>query len=409
MNPEQEHHDRLGARTERAPGRAGPLREAGGEPVDLLGRAPGREAGHHHRGGLPGPGGGHHAGGGQPAAVRAAARRGVGRAGGDPGVDRRDAARRPGPLRGRRGPERHSPPFGHFGPGDGRGDGGVQGPYRGDLRDRRDGRHRPPDHQLPADLHAARPVTANTPNSPRAPWVWPRPGRGSLGWTRGRRHVRRARTAGRARGVPRPGGAGRGHLDEAQAVRRGAAATAEWAPESAGSRGVAGVGTVPDGPSRDRAHRGRGQLAALAARPALPLAVHPVRVRRPAAGRAGLVRAVADGVQQRPGAGGRAGGEPGVPRPVGGGGGLAAADGAGGADDLVTGGPEGDGLLGGPADAGLPFLDVTLRNTRAMETASQILGDSYARDLSAALHSTCDIPDNRTPATSPTSSDKPVR
>ncbi|GGQ60167.1 Tat pathway signal sequence domain protein [Kitasatospora griseola] len=62
-----------------------------------------------------------------------------------------------------------------------------------------------------------------------------------------------------------------------------------------------------------------------------------------------------------------------------------------------------------PADAGLPFLDVTLRNTRALETTSQILGDSYARDLSAALHATCDTPDNRTPTTSPSSSDKPVR
>ncbi|MFJ5231755.1 Tat pathway signal sequence domain protein [Kitasatospora sp. NPDC088391] len=62
-----------------------------------------------------------------------------------------------------------------------------------------------------------------------------------------------------------------------------------------------------------------------------------------------------------------------------------------------------------PPDAGLPFLDVTLRNTRAMETASQILGDPYARDLSAALHSACDIPDNRTPAPSPTAPDSPVR
>ncbi|WP_147437093.1 Tat pathway signal sequence domain protein [Streptomyces sp. TLI_171] len=62
-----------------------------------------------------------------------------------------------------------------------------------------------------------------------------------------------------------------------------------------------------------------------------------------------------------------------------------------------------------PADAGLPFLDVTLRNTRAMETVSQILGDSYARDLSAALHSSCDNPDNRTPATTPSEPDKPVR
>ncbi|MFJ8438513.1 hypothetical protein [Kitasatospora griseola] len=62
-----------------------------------------------------------------------------------------------------------------------------------------------------------------------------------------------------------------------------------------------------------------------------------------------------------------------------------------------------------PADATMPFLDVTLRNTRALETTSQILGDSYARDLSAALHATCGTPDNRTPTTSPSSPDTPVR
>ncbi|WP_051816926.1 hypothetical protein [Kitasatospora sp. NRRL B-11411] len=56
---------------------------------------------------------------------------------------------------------------------------------------------------------------------------------------------------------------------------------------------------------------------------------------------------------------------------------------------------------GAPADATLPFLDVTLRNTRAMETVSQILGDAYARDLSAALHSACDGTDYRTPTTTP--------
>ncbi|GAA0655844.1 hypothetical protein GCM10010193_02840 [Kitasatospora atroaurantiaca] len=42
-----------------------------------------------------------------------------------------------------------------------------------------------------------------------------------------------------------------------------------------------------------------------------------------------------------------------------------------------------------PRDAGLPFLDVTLRNTRAIQTVSQILGDGYARDLSRNLHITC--------------------
>lgn len=64
---------------------------------------------------------------------------------------------------------------------------------------------------------------------------------------------------------------------------------------------------------------------------------------------------------------------------------------------------------GAPMDAGLPFLDVTLRNTRAMETVSQILGDSYARDLSAALHSACGVPDNRTPAATPSTPDELVR
>ncbi|MFC8721931.1 Tat pathway signal sequence domain protein [Kitasatospora sp. NPDC057198] len=64
---------------------------------------------------------------------------------------------------------------------------------------------------------------------------------------------------------------------------------------------------------------------------------------------------------------------------------------------------------GAPADATLPFLDVTLRNTRAMETVSQILGADYARDLSAALHSACDDTDKRTPTTSTDAPDKPVR
>ncbi|RAJ43728.1 hypothetical protein K353_01988 [Kitasatospora sp. SolWspMP-SS2h] len=64
---------------------------------------------------------------------------------------------------------------------------------------------------------------------------------------------------------------------------------------------------------------------------------------------------------------------------------------------------------GAPGDASLPFLDVTLRNTRAMETVHQILGTPYARDLSAALHSACDVTDYRTSATTLQSTDKPVR
>ncbi|MEU6365813.1 Tat pathway signal sequence domain protein [Streptomyces sp. NPDC046931] len=40
-------------------------------------------------------------------------------------------------------------------------------------------------------------------------------------------------------------------------------------------------------------------------------------------------------------------------------------------------------------NAGLPFLDVTLRNKRAMEDHSYILGSRYAHDLSEALHVAC--------------------
>ncbi|WP_441246668.1 Tat pathway signal sequence domain protein [Kitasatospora sp. McL0602] len=42
-----------------------------------------------------------------------------------------------------------------------------------------------------------------------------------------------------------------------------------------------------------------------------------------------------------------------------------------------------------PRDAGMPFLDVTLRNAQAIQTLSQILGPDYARDLSRNLHITC--------------------
>ncbi|MGW0840000.1 Tat pathway signal sequence domain protein [Streptomyces sp. NPDC002787] len=42
-----------------------------------------------------------------------------------------------------------------------------------------------------------------------------------------------------------------------------------------------------------------------------------------------------------------------------------------------------------PESAGLPFLDVTLRNTRAIEAHSFILGERYAQDLSDALHVAC--------------------
>ncbi|QFQ96531.1 Tat pathway signal sequence domain protein [Streptomyces phaeolivaceus] len=42
-----------------------------------------------------------------------------------------------------------------------------------------------------------------------------------------------------------------------------------------------------------------------------------------------------------------------------------------------------------PENAGLPFLDVTLRNTRAIEPHSFILGERYAQDLSDALQVAC--------------------
>lgn len=42
-----------------------------------------------------------------------------------------------------------------------------------------------------------------------------------------------------------------------------------------------------------------------------------------------------------------------------------------------------------PERAGLPFLDVTLRNTRAIEAHSFILGERYAKDLSDALQVAC--------------------
>lgn len=42
-----------------------------------------------------------------------------------------------------------------------------------------------------------------------------------------------------------------------------------------------------------------------------------------------------------------------------------------------------------PENAGLPFLDVTLRNVRAIQVHSFILGERYARDLSDALQAAC--------------------
>ncbi|MFD9395779.1 Tat pathway signal sequence domain protein [Streptomyces sp. NPDC060000] len=42
-----------------------------------------------------------------------------------------------------------------------------------------------------------------------------------------------------------------------------------------------------------------------------------------------------------------------------------------------------------PRDAGLPFIDVTLRNARAIQVHSYILGTHYAHDLSEALQVAC--------------------
>jgi hypothetical protein len=42
-----------------------------------------------------------------------------------------------------------------------------------------------------------------------------------------------------------------------------------------------------------------------------------------------------------------------------------------------------------PRNADLPFLDVTLRNTRAIQHHSFIFGGAYSRDLSELLHSAC--------------------
>jgi hypothetical protein len=54
-----------------------------------------------------------------------------------------------------------------------------------------------------------------------------------------------------------------------------------------------------------------------------------------------------------------------------------------------------------PMDAGLPFLDVTLRNTRAIQNHSFILGSRYAQHLSQALKVAC--------SNSAASSPKPLR
>lgn len=45
-----------------------------------------------------------------------------------------------------------------------------------------------------------------------------------------------------------------------------------------------------------------------------------------------------------------------------------------------------------PRNAGLPFLDVTLRNERAVQKQSRILGGGYPEDLGAAIRKACADP-----------------
>jgi hypothetical protein len=45
-----------------------------------------------------------------------------------------------------------------------------------------------------------------------------------------------------------------------------------------------------------------------------------------------------------------------------------------------------------PLNPDLPFLDVTLRNTRAKQDHSFIFDGAYSRDLSQLLHAACDTP-----------------
>ncbi|MDQ1044626.1 hypothetical protein [Streptomyces sp. V4I2] len=56
-----------------------------------------------------------------------------------------------------------------------------------------------------------------------------------------------------------------------------------------------------------------------------------------------------------------------------------------------------------PLNADLPFLDVTLRNTRAIQRHSFIFGGAFSRDLSELLHTACAPPTAR-PAPLPTGS-----
>ncbi|WP_055590799.1 hypothetical protein [Peterkaempfera griseoplana] len=51
-----------------------------------------------------------------------------------------------------------------------------------------------------------------------------------------------------------------------------------------------------------------------------------------------------------------------------------------------------------PRGLSLPFVNVTLRNTRAIQTESEILGERYAHDLSAAVRRQCHPSEHRSGA-----------
>ncbi|MFJ8042707.1 hypothetical protein ACIRBX_19670 [Kitasatospora sp. NPDC096147] len=62
-----------------------------------------------------------------------------------------------------------------------------------------------------------------------------------------------------------------------------------------------------------------------------------------------------------------------------------------------------------PVGVGLPYIDVTLRNTRAIQTVSQIPGTVYAESLAHWLGSACPSSDIRTAPAETTSPDGRVR
>ncbi|WP_190209217.1 hypothetical protein [Kitasatospora indigofera] len=65
--------------------------------------------------------------------------------------------------------------------------------------------------------------------------------------------------------------------------------------------------------------------------------------------------------------------------------------------------------LAAAAEAGLPFLDVTLRNTRAIQAARRDLGPHDALDLARNQRATRPMSDIRTPVTGVSAPDSDVR